>query len=188
MIGRSRIDSAGSAQLPRRRSVPDDAARAGVLHDPEDRRAGERHRSARSPRSSGSPAGPAEQPTSATCRRTRSSHARAARPPAARRRRRPATPTIALLDNDHRLFSGERRDADRHALREDRPLRLDARGHRRRPREPAQHQLRDDVRTTPISTALGNTAQGGTWNNPTAIYHAAVRALELHGRASRLAR
>jgi hypothetical protein len=79
------------------------------------------------------------------------------------------TTTIALLDNDHRLYSGERRtQVD---LRFAKIIRF---GSTRADIGVDLANLFNTNYTTTWDTAyqysIGNTARGGTWNNPTAIY------------------
>ena len=84
-------------------------------------------------------------------------------------RRRPATTTIQLADNVNRVYAGRAPDAARHALCEGAALRPDAVGHRARSEQPAEHELRDRLQHA-STYSVGNTAQGGTWGNPTSIY------------------
>ncbi len=76
-------------------------------------------------------------------------------------------------DPDHRQrqprVRGQPADADRHALRQGAALRPHAVGHRPRPQQPAEHELRDRLQHD-LHLQRGNTAQGGTWGNPTSIY------------------
>ena len=87
-------------------------------------------------------AGHRHRPRSGRCR-TRSS------PPALGHLPPGATATgntkIQLTDNEHRVYSDERRTQIDMRVREDPALRPHAHRHRRRPEQPAQHQLRDGL-------------------------------------------
>jgi carboxypeptidase family protein len=79
------------------------------------------------------------------------------------------TQTINLIDNDHRLFSGERRTQI--DMRFAKVLRFGS------TRADIGVDLANLLNTNYVTTwdntyqySIGNTGQGGTWNNPTAIY------------------
>ncbi len=78
-------------------------------------------------------------------------------------------------------------DAGRHAVRQNHQDRPQARGHRRRPRQPAQQQLHDDVREH-VSVQRRQHRRRGHLEQPDGDLHAALRPLEsdrrlLTGRA-----
>ena len=77
--------------------------------------------------------------------------------------------------SDHRQrqprVRGQSSDAARHALRQGAALRPHAVGHRARSQQPAEHELPDRLQHA-YQYSVGNTAQGGTWGNPTTIYTA----------------
>jgi hypothetical protein len=79
------------------------------------------------------------------------------------------TTAIALIDNDHRLYSGERRtQVD---MRFAKILRFG--GTRADIGLDLGNLLNTNYTTTWENTyqySIGNTAQGGTWDNPTAIF------------------
>ena len=110
------------ARLPQRRAVADGAARPGELHDPEDRRARQRHRSARSRRCSSAASTVLTGNTSAQWQVPNSVIAAALGhlPPGATAT---GNTTIPLGRQRSPRLLGRAADADRHALREDPALR-----------------------------------------------------------------
>ena len=159
----------GSPQLPRRRSVPDDRPGTGVVHGSKDRCARQRHgalaAAARAHRHlAGAEHGNPEHHRTAAAGRSRHrqhEHRDPGQRPSAVRR--------------------QSADADRHAIREDLPIRPEAPRCGRGPRQPAEHQLRDDVREH-ISVQRRQYGDGRHVEQPDGHLHAAVRPLEPDGR------
>ena len=159
--------------MPRRRSVPDDCAGTGVVH-----------RSQRSMCSS-----------AVRCAHNRRSSAIATwqvpntviqsiigrLPPGGLAT---GNTSIEILDNDHRLFADNRRTQI--DMRFAKILRFGSRRARcrRGPRQPAEHQLRDDVREH-ISVQRRQCGDGRHLEQPDGNLHSAVRPLEPDGRLLR---
>ena len=92
--------------------------------------------------------------------------------------------TVDILDNDHRLYADNRRTQI--DMRFAKILRFGSRraGCRRGPRQPAEHQLRDDVREH-LSVQRRQYGDGRHLEQPDGHLHAAVRPLEPDGRLLR---
>ena len=147
----------GPPQLPRRRSVPDDRPRDWRRTRFQRSMCSSAPRCARSRRSRASP--PGQVPNTVI------QGIIGRLPPGGL-----ATGNTTIDDPGQRPSAVRRQsaDADRHAIREDPPIRQEARGCGRRPRQPAEHQLRDDVREHTISTvsAIRRRAARGTTRRP----------------------